>query len=104
MSKQNCRTGYAAVYLREYWFQRLSCALQRNLAAFYKFNFALFCGEIRYDFERNRSLANWKYRPLKKNKNIYSGSSILDSVFSYILLYSSIFTAHSNRAKERLGL
>ncbi len=62
MSKQNCRTGYAAVYFREYWFQRLSCALQRNLAAFYKFNFALFCGEIRYDFERNRSLANWKYR------------------------------------------
>ncbi len=69
MSKQNCRTGYAAVYFREYWFQRLSCALQRNLAAFYKFNFALFCGEIRYDFERNRSLANWKYRDVNYIKS-----------------------------------
>ncbi len=36
---------------------------------FYKFNFAFFVGEIRYDFERYRSLANWKYVTISENSS-----------------------------------
>lgn len=34
--------------MQEYWFQRFSCALQRNLVAFYKLSVALLWGDSRF--------------------------------------------------------
>jgi hypothetical protein len=46
MAKDKDRKGYEAVRFRQYWFQRLSCALQRNLAMQFRNNLMVFRGDI----------------------------------------------------------
>ena len=46
MSKEKNRKGYERVRFRQYWFQRLSCALQRMLATAYRYNLFVFRGDI----------------------------------------------------------
>ncbi len=46
LSVENGRRGRLAAQFREYWFQRLSSALQRGFASFYNFNLGVFRGDI----------------------------------------------------------
>jgi hypothetical protein len=46
MAKDKNRKGYEVVRFRQYWFQRLSCALQRNLAMQFRNNLMVFRGDI----------------------------------------------------------
>jgi hypothetical protein len=44
-SKVSLGKGYPSANFRAYWFQRLSCTLQRNLGVFFKSNLAKFRGD-----------------------------------------------------------
>jgi hypothetical protein len=44
-SKDSLGKGYPSANFRAYWFQRLSCTLQRNLGVFFKSNLAKFRGD-----------------------------------------------------------
>jgi hypothetical protein len=46
LSTENDRKGNDAVRFRQYWFQRISCALQRNLAMQFRNNLLIFRGDI----------------------------------------------------------
>ena len=56
-SKDSLGKGYPSANFRAYWFQRLSCTLQRNLGVFFKSNLAKFRG----DWKSYGSIPHYNY-------------------------------------------
>ncbi len=73
LSFKNGRRGHLAAQFREYWFQRLSCALQRGLASFYNFNLGVFRGDIGLGSNSGKIVSSYDYRDMG---HIRSGSSL----------------------------
>ncbi len=75
LSFRNGRDEQEAARFREYWLQRLSCALQRGLASFYKYNLSIFRGDMRFDKDASDSIFRrpWDY---SNNFRVRSGSGL----------------------------
>lgn len=61
MAKDKNRKGYERVRFRQYWFQRLACALQRMLATQYRNNLMVFRGDIVLGEYSNGIASKWDY-------------------------------------------